>query len=208
MLRVGLTGNIASGKSVAASMFARLGAMVIDADAVSHELLAPGSETAQKVVEAFGPDILDSRGAVDRKKLGRLVFSDPEKRRLLNSLMHPAIREEIRRRMESAREESPRGIVIVDAALMIETGNHRMYDRLIVVTCRPELQVTRIMSRDGLSEAEARARMEAQMPPEEKVKLADYVIDTSGTIDVTREQVEAIYRDLQIQEARVRAEGR
>ncbi len=189
-------------------MFAELGAIVIDADAVSHELLARGSETAQKVVEAFGPQILDSGGGIDRKKLGCIVFSDPERRRLLNSLMHPAIREEIRRRIEAAREASPGAVVVVDAALMIETGSHRMYDRLIVVTCEPALQLARLMGRDGLSEEEARARIEAQMPPEEKVKLADYTIDTSGTIDRTREQVEAVYRDLLIQEARLREKGR
>ena len=204
MLRVALTGNIASGKSVAASMFAEMGATVIDADAVSHELLARGSETAQKVVEAFGPQILDSGGGIDRKKLGGIVFSDPERRRLLDGLMHPAIREEIRRRIEAACEASSGAIIVVDAALVIETGSHRMFDRLIVVTCEPALQLARLMNRDRLSEEEARARIEAQMPPEEKVKLADYTIDTSGTVDRTREQVEAVYRDLRIQEARLR----
>jgi len=208
MLHVGLTGNIASGKSSAAMMFAELGAHVIDADLVAHDLLASGSGVCERVIDAFGTDILGSDGAIDRKKLGPIVFFDEAKRLRLNSLMHPEIKVEIRRRILELEESSSKGIIIVDAALMVEIGNYKAYDCLVVVTCDPSLQVFRMMNRDGLTEMEARARIAAQMPIEEKVKLADYTIDTSGTLERTREQVEAIYRDLLAQAVRTGSRSR
>lgn len=204
MLHVGLTGNIASGKSCAASLFAEMGAHIIDADKVVHQLLASGSQTHARIVEAFGEEILDPGGEIDRRRLGQVVFSDPEKRALINSLTHHAVGAEILRRIFELEQSSTRGILIVDAALIVETGGHKMYDRLIVVTCDPALQLSRLMSRDGLTEAEARARMDSQMPIEEKLKLADYTIDTSGRLKQTQDQVEAIYRDLLVQEMRLR----
>jgi dephospho-CoA kinase len=207
MLHVGLTGNIASGKSHAASSFAELGAHIIDADLVVHELLARGSKTYHKIVDVFGEQILDSDREIDRKRLGRIIFSDMEKRLLLNNLTHPDVGAEILRRIFALEQSSPSGIIIVDAALMVETGSYRMYHRLIVVTCDPALQISRLMSRSGLTEKEAEARMAAQMPKEEKLKLADYTIDTSGTLKRTHDQVEAIYRDLLIQEMRMKERG-
>ncbi len=207
MLHVGLTGNIASGKSNAGRVFTELGAHVIDADAIAHEVLAPNTEGHQKVVEAFGKDILDSGGSIDRRRLGEIVFSDPEKRELLNRLVHPRVRAEIVRRIAELEQNNRTGIIIVDAALMVETGSYKLYDFLVVVTCDPALQLVRVMSRDGLSVEEARARMAAQLPAEEKVKVADYTIDTSGTLRQTREQIETVYRDLLLQELR-RTEGR
>jgi dephospho-CoA kinase len=203
MLHVGLTGNIASGKSHAALLFAELGAHIIDADRIAHDLLVQGSRIHEKVVATFGNRILAPDGSIDRRKLGEIVFRDSAKRILLNSIVHPDVREEIVRRMREYERNSPHGIVIVDAALLIESGSHKRYDRLIVVTCDPNLQLSRIINRDGLTLEQAKARMAAQMPVEEKLRLADYTIDTSGTLNETREQVEAIYRDLVLQELRL-----
>jgi dephospho-CoA kinase len=200
MLHVGLTGNIASGKSSAALFFAELGAHVIDADRVVHLLLKSGTPVYRKIVDAFGEGVLSCAGEIDRRVLGRMVFSDAEKRLLLNSLTHPAVETEILRRIVELEQSASSGIIIVDAALMIETGGYRMYHRLIVVTCDPALQVSRLIARDGLTAEEAGARIASQMPMEEKLKLANYTIDTSRTLNHTREQVEDIYRDLLIQE--------
>jgi len=204
MLHVGLTGNIASGKSQTALLFAELGAHIIDADLLVHELLACGTKTYDRIVDAFGDGILSPDGNIDRRRLGQIVFSDEQKRLLLNNLTHPDVGAEILRRIFELEQSSASGVIIVEAALMVETGGYRMYHRMIVVTCDPSLQVSRLMARDGLPEKEAEARMAAQMPIEEKLKLADYTIDTSGTLKQTRDQVEAIYRDLLIQELRLK----
>jgi dephospho-CoA kinase len=203
MLHVGLTGNIASGKSSAALFFAELGAHVIDADRVAHALLKSGTPVYRGIIDAFGDQVLSPGGEIDRRILGRMVFANAQKRELLNTLTHPAVESEILRRIAELEQSASHGIIIVDAALMIETGGFRMYHRLIVVACNPSLQVSRLMSRDGLTEEEARARMASQMPIEEKLKLADYRIDASGTMSQTRDQVEAIYEDLRIQELRI-----
>jgi dephospho-CoA kinase len=202
MFHVGLTGNIASGKSHTALLFAELGAHVIDADAVVHELLASQTKTYQKIVEAFGIRILRSDGSIDRRKLGQVVFNDDEKRELLNSITHPDVNTEILRRIFDLEQIASSGIIMVDAALIIETGGYKMYDKLIVVTCDPVLQISRLTTRDHLTVEEARARMDSQMAVEEKLKYADYTIDTSGTLKQTQEQVEVIFRDLLIQELR------
>ena len=207
MLHVGLTGNIASGKSYASMKFAELGAYVIDADRIVHELLSRGTETQKKVIEAFGNEILRDDGSVDRKLLGNIIFCDPEKRILLNSLTHPAIGEEIRERILAMEKTSTGGIIIVEAALMVETGSYNKYHRLIVISCDPALQVSRLMDRDDLTFEEAEDRIRSQMPIEEKLKLADYTIDTSGTLIQTQVQVESIYRDLLIQEMHIRLGG-
>ena len=181
-----------------------MGAHVIDADQIVHELLARGTETQKKVIEAFGDEILCGDGSVDRKLLGKIVFCDAEKRLLLNRLTHPAIGEEIRDRILATERTSGGGIIIVEAALMVETGSHNNYYRLIVVHCDPELQVSRLMDRDNLTFEEAKDRISSQMPLEEKLKLADYTVDTSGTLRETQMQVESIYRDLLIQEMNIR----
>jgi dephospho-CoA kinase len=204
MLHVGLTGNIATGKSYAASAFSVLGADIIDADRVAHEVLAFGTPAYFKIVDAFGEQILGGSREIDRKKLGQIVFSDATKRSTLNALTHPEVGAEIQRRISSLEQSSSSGIIIVDAALMVETGGYKIYDCLIVAACDPSLQVSRIMSRDGLTEAEARARMAAQMPIEEKLKLADYAINTSGTFAQTDDQVKAIYQDLTIRERQLK----
>ena len=194
MLHVGLTGNIAVGKSCAAARFAELGAAVIDADRVSRELMETGAAVYFRVVETFGPEILRGDGTIDRRKLGSIVFASEEKRRLLESIVHPAIRDAIARKIDEKKNIAD--ILIVDAALMIETGWHKEYDRLIVVTCPPDVQLARLMTRDGLTENEAKARIAAQMPTAEKIRFADYVIDAGDSIESTLTQTDAIYRKL------------
>ncbi len=206
MLRVGLTGNIASGKSQAARVFAELGARIIDADVIAREILARGTCTFDKVVEAFGEEVLDGDGSINRRKLGEIIFADAEKRARLNAIVHPDVREEIFSRIEEYHSDCPAGVVIVDAALLIESGSYKAYDRIIVVTCHPALQLSRLINRDGLTVEQAKKRMAAQMPVEEKLKLADYTIDTSGTFRETREQIEAIYRGLLLEELRFRSQ--
>ena len=194
MLRIGLTGNIAVGKSCASAHFAEIGSAVIDADRVSRELMEPGEPVYFQVVETFGPEILRDDMTIDRRRLGNIVFAAEEKRRLLESIVHPAIRDAVSRKI--VEKEKISNIVIVDAALMIETGAYREYDRLIVVACSPDAQLVRLMARDGLTENEAKARIAAQMPTDEKIRFADYVIDTSGSLESTLEQVNAIYKQL------------
>lgn len=196
MLQVGLTGNIACGKSHAASVFAELGAHIIDADIIAHELFAPGTPTYVKVVQAFGSHILSPDQTINRKILGDIVFRDCDRRMLLNALVHPDVRQEVMRRTFELSGSGFDGIIMVDAALMVESGFYRMQDVLIVVTCDPDLQLARVMNRCGFAAEEARLRIEAQMPVAEKLKLADYIIDTSGTYAGTREQIERIYREL------------
>jgi len=196
MLHVGLTGNIASGKSTAARVFVELGARIIDADVIAHALLEPQTETYKKVVERFGRGIVKVDGTINRVKLGEIVFHDAAQRNLLNGIVHPEVRTEVLRQIFELEKDSTGGIIIIDAALMVESGFYKLYDRLIVIFCHPALQLARLISRDGLSIPEARARMAAQMPVEEKLQVANYKIDTSGTLRRTREQIEAVYRDL------------
>ncbi len=195
-MQVGLTGNIASGKSHASSVFAELGTHIIDADIIAHELFVPGTETYRTVVQAFGTAILAADGTINRKVLGDIVFHQPEQRLRLNALVHPDVVAEVMRRTFELAKQGFEGIVVVDAALMVESGFYKTQDCLIVVTCDPALQLVRVMARHGLSAEEARLRIDAQMPVAEKIKLADYTIDTSGTYASTREQIERIYRDL------------
>ena len=194
MLRIGLTGNIAVGKSCASARFAELGVAVIDADLVSRELMEPGAPVYALIVEEFGSNILNSDKTINRRRLGDIVFTSEEKRRLLESITHPAIHDAIARKIAEYGKKS--NIVIVEASLMIETGGHKEYDRLIVAACSPVTQLARLMTRDGLTESEAKARITAQMPMDEKIRLADYVIDTSGSLKFTLEQVDIIYQKL------------
>jgi len=196
MLRVGLTGSIGVGKSYVASLFEELGCHVLDADQTAREVVLPGTPGLKVVTEAFGEEILNPDGTLNRKQLGALVFADEAQRQRLNYLLHPFIiarQDEILKRWEA---EDPQGIGIVDAALMIESGGYRRFDKLIVVHCRPEVQLERLMLRDNLSRDEAQRRIDSQMPQEEKQKFADYLIDTSDGFELTREQTIKVYNDL------------
>ena len=196
MLHVGLTGNIASGKSHASGVFAELGAHIIDADIIAHELFLPGTPTYAKVAKAFGPEVLAPDRTIDRRILGDIIFHDREKRLLLNSLVHPDVRAEVMRRAFELEKVEYDGILIIDAALLVESGFYKMLDRLIVVKCDPELQLARVMNRCGISAEEARTRIGTQLPVQEKIRMADFIIDTSGTYARTRDQIEGIYREL------------
>jgi len=196
LLRVGLTGGIGCGKSVVRGLLGARGAFTIDADEVVHELLGPGTETSRQVAEAFGSHFLTSVGAVDRKALGALVFSSPEARARLNAIVHPRVFERLKELLEEAEERGER-VAVVDAALMIETGSYKRYDRVVVVYCPREMQLERLKARDGLTDEEARLRVDAQMPIEEKKEFADYVVDNRGTLVETERQVDAVWRKLQ-----------
>jgi len=189
MLRVGLTGGIATGKSTVGMMFIELGCHLIDADRITHGLLQPGQAVHAAVVQAFGQRILTQDGTINRKILGEIVFQDPQARSTLNGLVHPAVIQRQREWLNEMEASDPRGISIVDAALMIEVGTYKNYDKVIVVTCRPEVQKQRLRVRSGLSEEEAEARIRSQMPLEEKARHADYVVDNSGDLAATRRQV-------------------
>lgn len=193
MLRVGLTGSIAVGKSFVASVLAGLGCHVLDADATAREVVAPGGEGLRRVVEAFGSEMLTADGALDRARLGRVVFADEGKRQLLNSLLHPLIIAAQDEWLREREREDPSGVAVVDAALMIETGSYRRFDKLIVAHCRDDVQLERLMRRDNLSREDAERRVAAQMPQAEKVRHADFLIDTSGTHDETRAQAAEVY---------------
>jgi dephospho-CoA kinase len=196
MLRVGLTGSIAVGKSFVTSIFSGLGCHTLDADETAREVVLPGSPGLEAVAESFGRDILNNDGTLNRQRLGALVFADDEKRQKLNHILHPFI---IARQDEIMREwerEDPQGIGIIDAALMIESGGYRRFDKLIVVHCRPEVQLERLMLRNRLSRDEAQARIDSQMPQEEKQKFADYLIDTSDGFEPTRTCTIEVYNEL------------
>jgi dephospho-CoA kinase len=196
MLRVGLTGSIGVGKSFVASIFVELGCHVLDADQTAREVVMPGTAGLKALNEAFGEKILNADGTLDRKRLGLVVFNDESQRQRLNQILHPFIiarQDEIMREWET---KDPNGIGIVDAALMIESGGYRRFDKLIVVHCRPEVQLERLMLRDKLSREEALRRINSQMPQEEKQKFADYLIDTSDGFDLTRAQTVRVHESL------------
>jgi dephospho-CoA kinase len=196
MLRVGLTGSIAVGKSFVASTFVKLGCRVLDADATAREVVAPGSKGLRLVAEAFGDEVLLADGSLNRAQLGEIVFADEAQRKLLNSILHPLIIDAQDEWLREREREEPRGVVVIDAALMIETGSFRRFDKLVVVYCRAEVQIERLMSRNNLTREEAVRRIDAQMSQEEKMRHADFLIDTSETREETCRQVKDVYAKL------------
>jgi len=197
MLRVGLTGGIATGKSTVGAMFVELGCHLIESDQITHQLFEPGQAVHAAVVKQFGNRILALDGTIDRRILGDIIFRDPQARGKLNSLVHPAIIQRQQEWLKEMQAQDPHGIAIVDAALMIEVGTYKNYDKVIVVTSSSELQKERLRARSALSDEEIESRIRSQMPNEEKIKYADFVIDNSGAIESTRVQVETVYRQLQ-----------
>jgi dephospho-CoA kinase len=196
MLRVGLTGSIAVGKSFVTSVFAELGCHVLDADQTAREVVQKGAAGLEAVVQSFGQEILAPDGTLDRARVASLVFADEEKRVRLNHVLHPFI---IARQDEILREwerDDPNGIGIVDAALMIESGGYKRFDKVIVVHCRPEVQLERLMLRNKLTLAEAQQRIASQMPQEEKQRYADYLIDTSDGFEPARARTVEVYKEL------------
>lgn len=196
MLRAGLTGSIGVGKSFVTSVFEELGCHVLDADQTAREVVMPGTPGLRALTDAFGEEILNTDGTLDRKRLGARIFTDQAERERLNHILHPFIiarQDEIMREWEA---EDPYGIGIIDAALMIESGGYKRFDKLIVVHCRPEVQLERLMLRDKLSRDEALRRINSQMPQEEKQKFADYLIDTSDGFELTRTQIISVHQKL------------
>lgn len=204
-MKVGLTGGIAVGKTVVGEMFVRHGAQLIQADALSHELMQPGQPVYEEVVRCFGKGILDPDGRIDRPRLAHAAFGNPAagvapRVKELNQIVHPAVVDRENRWMEEVEKKHPGSVAIVEAALILEAGVADRFDRLIVVTCKPEQRIQRFARRLGISEEDARAevtrRMAAQIPDEEKIKAADYVIDNSGSLEQTEHQVQKIWAEL------------
>ncbi|MFZ5928256.1 MAG: dephospho-CoA kinase [Acidobacteriota bacterium] len=196
MLRVGLTGGLASGKSFVGEALASLGCHLLKADELGHRLLLPGTAVYDRVVEAFGSSILDTEGRIARRLLASIVFDEPEKLSLLNSIVHPAVIEEEEKWMQRILASDPHGIAIVEAAILIETGSYKRFDKIVLAVCSDEQQIARAMKRDGLTREEAQARLNRQMPLAEKRKFADFIIDTSGEKEQTLEQVRRLHEEL------------
>lgn len=205
MLKVGLTGGIAAGKSVVGEMFVALGAHLIQADAISHQLMQPGQAVYQEVVRHFGPGILNPDGAVNRARLAEAAFGAPGTNQTsriqeLNRIVHPAVIRRQEEWMQEVGRRDPRAIAVVEAALILEAGAAKDFDRLVVVTCLPEQRIQRWAARMGVdqdtAQREVTRRMAAQFPDEKKIEAGDYVIDNSGSLDETQKKVGQVYMEL------------
>ncbi len=196
MLRVGLTGGLASGKSFVGHTLAGLGCHLIQADELGHQVLARGGAAYEAVLREFGNGILSESGEIDRRRLAADVFGKPERLEALNKLVHPPVIHREEELYAEAVRKDPSGIVVVEAAILIETGSYKRFDRLILVVCTEEQQIERAMKRDGMTREEAEARLKRQMPLSEKREFADYIVDTSGTKESTIEQTRLIYESL------------
>jgi dephospho-CoA kinase len=201
VLRVGLTGGVACGKSTVAKMFADLGANVADADTIAHELYRPGQEVLQELINHFGQEILKADGELDRARLATLVF-DGGRVEELNKIVHPAVIRQQEQWMRALGEKDPYAVAIVEAALILEAGIKDHFDRIMVVTCKPAQKVARFAQRTGMSAeaacADVERRTKAQMSDDEKARRADFVIDNSGSVEETRHQVQRIYSELKL----------
>ena len=191
MRRIGLTGGIASGKSAVAGMLREFGFRVIDADALGHTLIEPGQPAYEEIAREFGESVKRADGRIDRGKLGAVVFAEPRRLERLNAIVHPRVEAEILRQFQEWEKNGVRDAAFVEAALLVEAGYQKNLDGLVVAWCKPEQQVERLRAR-GLSEQEARRRIAAQMPVEEKLRYATEKIDCSGTIEETRKQVKQL----------------
>lgn len=196
MLKVGLTGGIATGKSYVLGVLSELGCEVLDADQTARQVVEPGQPAFSEIVVHFGQQVLGQDGKLDRAKLGAVVFASATEREKLNSIVHPRVYEAQAGWMESVFQRNPQTIAVIDAALMIETKSYKRFDKIVVVYCEPQIQLERLMARNHLSHAEAQARISAQMPSAEKLKYADFSINTSLGYEDTREQVESLYEKL------------
>ncbi len=196
MLLVGLTGGLATGKSFVGQELQKLGCHLIQADELGHQVLLPGGDAYEAVVAEFGKEILNEAGEIDRRKLGSLVFGDPERLARLNAIVHPAVRRKEREIAAAIAAREPDAIVVVEAAILVETGSYGRFDKLIVVVCGREQQIERAMKRSGLSRAEVESRLNRQLADEEKVKFADFVIDTSQSKAHTAEETRLVYEAL------------
>jgi dephospho-CoA kinase len=198
MQKLGITGGIASGKSAVAAMLRGLGFHVLDADRLAHRLTEPGQPAYEEILKEFGADLVTTDGRLDRPKLGAMVFADPAKLARLNAIVHPRVAEETFRQFEEWQRGGTSDAAFVEAALLIEAGMHKKLDGLVIAWCKPEQQLDRLLAR-GMSETEARRRIAAQMPVEEKLHYATEKIDCSGSLDHTRQQVQTLAAKLRPQ---------
>ncbi|WP_068786492.1 dephospho-CoA kinase [Paenibacillus phocaensis] len=194
-MNIGLTGGIATGKSTVSRMLASRGAAVIDADVIAREIMEPGHPVLAAVRERFGPAVLHPDGTLDRKQLGEIVFSHPEERKALEALTHPAIRSEMKRRLDELEEADPQRLVVADIPLLYESGLDPLYEEIMVVYVPRALQLSRLILRDGLSREAAEQRLSAQMDIELKKERADILIDNSGGLEETERQIDVFWRD-------------
>ncbi len=196
MLIVGLTGGVASGKSVVSRILKEEGAYLIDADQIARELVQPRTSAWEELVKVFGKEILQKDGSIHRKQLAAKVFSDPTQRDLLNRTLHPRIKEEMGRRLKAIGQKDPEAIVVIDAPLLVETGNHREMDKVIVVISTEAQQIARLREREGVDQEEARRIMASQMATKEKVKVADFVIRNEGSLEETERRAREVFQEL------------
>jgi dephospho-CoA kinase len=201
MLKVGLTGGLACGKTFVGEALESWGCLLIQADELGHQVLAPGGEAYDQVVGEFGTEILEDGGQIDRRVLAARVFGNPERLSRLNSIVHPPVLRREDELIARFAAGNPHGIAVVEAAILIETGSYKRFDRIILVTCREEQQLERAMRREGSAEADIRARLSRQMTVAEKRKFADFVIDTSGEKEDTLRQTRAVYEALRRMES-------
>jgi dephospho-CoA kinase len=196
MLIVGLTGGVASGKTAVSQVLKEEGAYIIDADQIARELVQPHKPAWNELIRAFGKEILQEDGSIHRKKLAEKVFADPEQRKLLNQILHPRIKEEMDRRTKEIGQKDPEAIVVIDAPLIVELGDHREMDKLIVVASTQTQQIERLKERDGIGPEEALRILSSQMPVEEKVNLADFVIRNEGSLEETKKRAKEVFKEL------------
>jgi len=196
MLIVGLTGGVASGKTAASQVLKEEGAYVIDADQIARELVQPHQPAWNELIRAFGKEILQEDGSLHRKKLADKVFADPKQRKRLNQILHPRIKEEMDRRTKEIGQKDPEAIVVIDAPLLVELGDHHEMDKLIVVNSTQTQQIERLKDRDGISPEEALRILSSQMPLGEKVKLADFVIGNEGSLEETKKRAREVFKEL------------
>lgn len=202
MLKIGLTGSIAVGKSYVCEVFRELGAHVLDADQTARDVVAKGTPGLQRIVEEFGPEVLTADGELDRPKMAAIVFGDETKRQKLNALVHPLVIEAQDEWIQRCESEDPDGIAVIDAALMIESGGYTRFDKLIVVWCESGVQLERLKNRNGFDDAEALRRINSQMPQEEKKRFADYLIDTTDGFEATRRRTVEVFGELSVSKDR------
>ncbi|MCH8268461.1 MAG: dephospho-CoA kinase [Acidobacteria bacterium] len=197
MISVGLTGGIGCGKSTVAGMFASLGAVTINSDDIGRTLMQPGNVVYDRIVSGFGSEMVDASGQLDRAKLADIVFHNLEKLKHLNAIVHAPVLREIDRQVQLARRKDPNAVILVESAVLFEAGQNRRFDKMVVVWCNPEQQVERYVAKSRIAVEDVRRRMDAQMPGEEKKRLADFVIDTSGPMEDSEKQSREVFTQLQ-----------
>ncbi|NGZ75798.1 dephospho-CoA kinase [Saccharibacillus alkalitolerans] len=195
-MRIGLTGGIATGKSTVSRLLEARGVRIVDADVIARDVMNPGQPLLAAVAERFGPEFLLPEGGLDRRRMAEHIFNRPQEREALNAIVHPAIRAEIRRQVDAYEAEGPGTLVAADIPLLYESGLEELYEKIVVVYVPRELQLSRLMLRDGLSPEQAQGRLNAQLDIEDKKRRADYVIDNSGSPENTERQVERLLESL------------